>query len=161
MVLPALITPTFVLCIITNYILWLMHLPQYNVLYLVSKTISLTCICGLSIDALLQLACTAWVHAPNAMERTSEALRLASQSIRKMLNVWIDIFNNLLFPWIWREELRYSLCKCSNSVPFGAYSNTIILVNGSSSSQNPMRFTKFLWFTFDNISIWKINISGL
>lgn len=43
-------------------------------------------------------------------------------------------------------------CRCSDRVPFGAYSNTIILVKGSSCSQYPIRLMKFLWFTRDNVS---------
>lgn len=57
----------------------------------------------------------------------------------------------------WSENL---LCRCSNRVPFGAYSKTIILVKGFCSSQNPIRFTKFLWFIFDNLSICKKNERG-
>lgn len=33
------------------------------------------------------------------------------------------------------QSSDYIPCRCSKSVPFGAYSNTIILVNGCSSWQ--------------------------
>lgn len=59
----------------------------------------------------------------------------------KHLNLW-----NKKRP---RQQL-YLLCRCSNSVPLGAYSKTTILVKGLSSSQYPIRFTKFLWFTLDS-----------
>ena len=52
---------------------------------------------------------------------------------------------------------NYLPCKCSKSIPSGAYSKTMILVKGSSSSQYPRRLTKFLWLTFDNVSIWNHN----
>lgn len=55
------------------------------------------------------------------------------------------------------KQFESLLCRCSNSVPFVAYSKTIILVKGFFSSQNPIRFTKFLWFILDNLSIWKWN----
>lgn len=60
----------------------------------------------------------------------------------------------------WKEDIDFHvhlLWRCSKSVPLGAYSNTIILVNGSSSSQYPIRLTKFLWLTLDKLVTWNHN----
>ena len=89
---------------------------------------------------------------------TEQFLHLVISSLSYFLKTQetYGAFQKLLFVNISNDKVlgRYLQCKCSKSIPFGAYSKTMIFVKGSSSSQYPRRLTKLLWLTFHNVSIW-------